>query len=270
MSIDRIEQIVEEAIKRILDNTISGRKITKISKKHEAKIHFMPIRYRILSGLLQSLNIQFGNFIEVLMHRIVEGEENLEIIESISGRKNVSLQITDETDNLIDQFITNCQNGNYPDISKGFKSLLKNIIKSQRTGENLVGHKGDVDILFRNKQSGTYYYIEAKYNDDHDTGKFVNINRKFLKTYAGLVRSLDIENIDQLKPILYYFNRKILKGNIYVPEEEYIYRGKKLFEEFFSIEYDKVDKLLENISENKKMVKIFDDLYKTIRYKTNL
>ena len=59
----------------------------------------------------------------------------------------------------------------------------------------------DVDILFKNLHNNTYYYVEVKYNDDHDTGKFVDINRKFLKTYAYLKRALGI-NVN-LKPILF-------------------------------------------------------------------
>ena len=50
--------------------------------------------------------------------------------------------------------------------------------------QNVVNITHDVDILFKNLKSNTYYYVEVKYNDDHDTGKFVDINRKFLKTYA--------------------------------------------------------------------------------------
>jgi len=35
-----------------------------------------------------------------------------------------------------------------------------------------------------------------------------------------------------------------MKGNIYVPEGKHIYRGKKLFEEFFTIKYDELDEAL--------------------------
>ena len=143
---------------------------------------------------------------------------------------------------------------------------MKNIVASQQIAKNLITTKHDVDVLFKDNRSGTYYYIELKYNDDHDTGKFVDINRKFLKTYAGLVKRLAVKDIKQLKPILYYLNRKTMKGNIYLPEEKYIYRGEKLFEEFLTMKYNDLDGYLKNVSEDKEIVEIFDNLYKKIRF----
>jgi len=143
---------------------------------------------------------------------------------------------------------------------------LKNIVLSQQSAKNLITSKHDVDVLFKDKRSGIYYYVETKYDDNHDTGKFVDINRKFIKTYAGLVNKLGIKDMKQLKPILYYLNRKIMKGNIYVPEETHIYRGEKLFKEFLTIKYDDVDKYLKNVSEDREIVEIFDNLYKKIRF----
>ena len=48
-----------------------------------------------------------------------------------------------------------------------------------------------IDALFQPNEE-SYVYVEIKYNDDHDTGKFVDINRKFIKTYAGLVNDLGL------------------------------------------------------------------------------
>ena len=118
---------------------------------------------------------------------------------------------------------------------------------------------------FKDKKNEVYYYVELKYNDDHDTGKFVDINRKFIKTYAGLVKILNIKDKNFLKPILYYLMKKIMKGNIYVPEEKYIYRGDKLFKEFFNTKYEDLDNYLKNISEDKEILDIFDNLYKKVR-----
>ena len=121
--------------------------------------------------------------------------------------------------------------------------------------------KHDVDVLFKDKTTNVYYYVEIKYNDDHDTGKFVDINRKLLKTYAYLQRELgDVE----LKPILFYFNNKKMKGNIYLPEQIVIYRGKRFFETFTKIKYEDMDNYMKNISENEETIKIFDNLYNKI------
>lgn len=81
-----------------------------------------------------------------------------------------------------------------------------------------------------NKQTGVIYHLEVKYNDDHDTGKFVDINRKFIKTYAYLVREFPNAKIE---PILFFFNNKKMKGNIYVPENTNIRRGKAFLMSFW-------------------------------------
>lgn len=266
MKNNEIKKLIKESVLKLISNTTADVKIKKIISKHEVKTHFVPIRYRIFGGLLQSLNIQFGNFIEVLMQKIIKEEKQLEIVDEISGKKNVLLSLAEETDSLIDRFISDRQNNNDNKLSEKFEQLLKNIIANQQSAENLITTKHDIDVLFKDKKSGIYYYIELKYNDDHDTGKFVDINRKFIKTYAGLIKKLSVKDTKQLKPILYYLNRKIMKGNIYVPEETHIYRGEKLFKEFLAMKYNDVDEYLKNVSEDKEIVEIFDNLYQKIRY----
>lgn len=261
-----IKKLIKESVIELLNNTTDKKKISLITKKHAVKLHFVPVKYRVFGGLLQSLNIQFGNFIEVLMHKIVEDEKNIEIISGISGRKNVILELNESTDSLIDKFISDRQNNNDDQLKDKFNSLLKDIINTQNKKENIIKTKHDIDCLFKDKRNGKYYYLEIKYNDDHDTGKFVDINRKFIKTYAGLVKELNIKNLSELKPILYYFNHKVMKGNIYVPEKEYISRGGALFEEFFAIKYEDLDNYLKEVSEDKEIVEIFDNLYKKIRF----
>ncbi len=266
MKNNKIKKLIKNSVIDLLNNTISEKKVKKIAAGHAIKTHFIPIKYRIFGGLLQSLNIQFGNFIEVLIHNVVEQEKYLEIISDVSNKKNVALSITEASDSIIDRFITNRQTNNNDKLNNKFKQLLNSIIKNQKSDNNLITTKHDIDVLFKDTRDNVFYYVEVKYNDDHDTGKFVDINRKFIKTYAGLVKKLNIQNISELKPILYYFNRKIMKGNIYVPEKKYIYRGEKLFDEFFEIKYSDLDDCLQGVSEDKEIVKIFDNLYKKIRY----
>jgi len=264
MENNKIKELIKESVLKLINNTTTDTKIEKIKGKQEVKTHFVPIKYRIFGGLLQSLNIQFGNFIEVLIHKIIEEEKDFEIVDEISGKKNVLLPLAEKTDSLIDRFISDRQNNNDNKLTEKFEQLLENIVANQQSAKNTSKH--DVDVLFKGKKDGIYYYVEVKYDDNHDTGKFVDINRKFIKTYAGLVKKLDIKDTKQLKPILYYFNRKIMKGNIYVPEETYIYRGEKLFKEFLTIKYDDLDRYLKNVSEDKDIVEIFDNLYQKIRY----
>ena len=91
-------------------------------------------------------------------------------------------------------------------------------------------------------------YLEIKYNDDHDTGKFVDINRKFIKIYAGLVNHLAKKDVRKLKPILYYFNPTKKWGPIYTPTSN-IYRGSQLFDEFFETKFTDIESYLRNLGE---------------------
>jgi hypothetical protein len=146
-----------------------------------------------------------------------------------------------------------------------FVQLLSEVIKLENR-DNSVKQTitKDVDALFRTN-AGQVIYLEIKYNDDHDTGKFVDINRKFIKTYAGLINHLGITDIEQLKPILYYFNPTKRWGPIYTPTAN-IYRGAQLFDEFFETKFSDIDEYLRNLGDDETIISIFDQLYETIRY----
>jgi len=259
---ESVTSLIDEAVKLMLDNSGSITRIAKLNDKHDNKIHFIPKRYRIFSGLLQSMNIQFGNFIEKLMTLIVENDGRYEVIDKYSGKKSNSFKLSATNDNRIDAYISQCQIGYADYCNQEFRQLLESIIGD--TDENLHNLKHDIDLLFRDKQSGVYYYLEVKYNDDHDTGKFVDINRKFIKTYAYLTRELGIETVDSLVPILFFFNNKKMKGNIYLPEATNIRRGKAFFDEFLSLRYEDVDAYMKELSERPENIKMFDELYQKI------
>lgn len=121
----------------------------------------------------------------------------------------------------------------------------------------------DIDLLFRRK-GGQYIYTEIKYNDDHDTDKFIGINRKVLLTYALLVHELRITDVDALVPCLMYFNNKTMKGNIYLPEATAIYRGKRFFDAFTTVDYGEIDEVFAHINESKELNEKFDTLSKRI------
>ena len=261
---DSVKQIVRDAIVKIIRDTASERNIERSLRLHEAKIHFVPTKYRVLGGLLQSLNIKFGNFIEKLIALVVERDANVEALPS-SGKK-VRFSMTAETDTLIDRYITSRQLPGSPDKCDDlFETLLKEIVRieAQRAGEKQLITK-DVDALFKSS-TGQIVYLEIKYNDDHDTGKFVDINRKFIKTYAGLVNLLGITDAAQLKPVLYYFNPVKRWGPIYTPSSN-IYRGSQLFDEYFETKFLDIDSYLRNLGDDPTIISIFDELYKAIRY----
>lgn len=76
------------SIDNILANSASRNKLNDIYKRNLLKPHFIPIRYRILGGILQSMNIQFGNFLEGVISNIVSLNYNNSLLPE-SGKKNL-------------------------------------------------------------------------------------------------------------------------------------------------------------------------------------
>jgi len=248
----------------MLEDSMSAQNIRRMVEKHEEKVHFVPIRYRIIGGILQGLNIKFGNFIEKLLSNIVEIDTGVTVMED-SGKK-IKLFFTPQTDALIDSYITERQLPNSPDdCTETFNALLVEILRIESTAsdDQRQGIVKDVDGLFE-AEDGLIVYTELKYNDDHDTGKFVDINRKFIKTWAGLAVRLQIKSTSELLPILYYFNARKRYAPIYVPSKN-IMRGPQLFERFLHINYDEVDGYLAEIGDDPDILSIFDRMYTTVR-----
>jgi len=261
---NQVKQIIRKTVLQMLEDSMSPENIRRMIEKHEEKVHFVPIRYRIIGGILQGLNIKFGNFIEQLLRNIVEIDTGVKVMDD-SGKK-IRLFFTHQTDALIDTYITDRQLPNSPDdCTKVFDSLLKEIlaIESQATDQQRQGITKDVDGLFQT-DDGLIVYTELKYNDDHDTGKFVDINRKFIKTWAGLAVRYQIQSTRELLPILYYFNPKKRYGPIYAPSRN-IMRGAQLFERFLHISYDEVDGYLSEIGDDPEILAIFDRMYNVVR-----
>jgi len=258
---EKVQNLINEAVKNMIAHTGTDAKINKLISKHDKKIHFIPKRYRVFGGMLQSMNIQFGNFIEELMSVIISKDSRYEIIEKYSGKKSNKFKISAANESLIDSYITRCQTEDvFLDVE--FMGLMFKIIEDK--DENFRNFKHDIDLLFKDKKTGIYYYLEIKYNDDHDTGKFVDINRKFIKTVAYLINELNITSYEQFKPILFFFNNKKMKGNIYIPESTNIYRGKRFFDEFLDIDYADVENYMANLSENETTIEMFNQLYEKV------
>ena len=221
---DHIKSIIRTTVGEILQESMSESSIKKLAEKHYEKVHFVPVRYRILGGILQGLNIKFGNFIEKLIGNIVEEDPLVQTMPD-SGKK-IRLWFTPQTDSLIDKYITDRQIANSPDdCTPLFDALLENILEVEKSATDDIrqGITKDVDGLFRSN-GGIIVYTELKYNDDHDTGKFVDINRKFLKTWAGLAVKLNINKVSELLPILYYFNAKKMVWPYLCAEQKYYAR----------------------------------------------
>ncbi|MCM1545918.1 MAG: TdeIII family type II restriction endonuclease [Clostridiales bacterium] len=262
---NEVQEILTQSVKKLLDNTVKENKIQSLKKKHNIKLHFIPYRYRVFGGLLQSMNIQFGNFLEKVIAEVLSRNPDVEIIEQYSGKKSNKFELSLKSDRLIDTYISDCQTHNYDAemLKSRYTALLAAIKKNEsESGLEVSTFNHDVDILFRDKRTQTVSYVEVKYNDDHDTDKFVGINRKLLKTYAYLQRELG-QDVD-LRPILFYFNNKRMKGNIYIPEDWCIFRGERFFKTFTDIKYEDLDFYMKNISESSEVIKIFDNLYQRV------
>jgi len=261
-----IEELIEYSITKIIGGEDGlTKKIDMLIEKHTKKVHFIPIKYRVLGGFLQSLNIKFGEFIETLLDTIISNDPSLQVISDVSGA-TLTLEIEENCERFIDEYIDNPIK-NRDEILKKLPLRLNDLYHKIFLLQNSSGRFNkrifDVNVLFK-ANDGTYYYVETKYNDDHDTGKFQDINRKFLKTYAGLVRYFKFRRLEEFKPILYYFNPSIrYNPNPYLRENIEILRGKKLFEKFnMTTSYDQIEAKILQLGEI--LNKRFDDIMKMI------
>ncbi|MCS4537060.1 restriction endonuclease [Mycoplasma sp. CSL7475-4] len=263
---DDTKKLINESVSQIIEK--SKNKIDSLIDKHDKKIHFIPSKYRVLGGLLQSMNIQFGNFIEILIQNLLKNDGRYEVIEKFSGKKYNNFKILKEKETLIDEYITKCQTSSDGyDLEIEFNKLKENIFlnhKKQNKKNKLIKIKHDIDLLFKDTENNKIYYAEIKYNDDHDTGKFVDINRKLIKTYAYLLSEFNIDSSEDIIPILFFFNNKKMKGNIYLPEKTNIYRGEKFFNKFLNVKYKEIDDYLSNLSESYEIIEMFNNLYKNV------
>ena len=124
---DQVREVIRKTVIQMLDGSMSANNIRRMARKHDEKVHFIPVRYRIIGGILQGLNIKFGNFIEQLLRNIVEIDTGVKAMDD-SGKK-IKLFFTHQTDALIDSYITERQLPNSPDdCTDMFEALLNEIL----------------------------------------------------------------------------------------------------------------------------------------------
>ncbi len=164
---DDIKMLINQSVIEIIQKCANDNKIVSLAKRHNKKLHFIPIKYRILGGILQSMNIQFDNFIEILMKNLIANEDRYEIIEQYSGKKSNKFSLLSKNEELIDSYITKCQTDGNIELETDFVLLQKEIFKNNKEGNGeIIYFTHDIDLLFRNKQTGVVYYLEIKYNDE--------------------------------------------------------------------------------------------------------
>jgi len=84
---EQVKSSIRKTVLQMLEDSTAKANIKKMVDKHVNKVHFIPIRYRIIGGVLQGLNIKFGNFIEKLIMNLVEIDPDINVIPA-SGKKS--------------------------------------------------------------------------------------------------------------------------------------------------------------------------------------
>jgi len=250
MEDDKIRKIIERSVGDLLGTEEQVRKKLKdLLIKHKKKVHFAPIKYRVLGGFLQSLNIKFGNFLEVLLANIIKETSGLTVL-MVSEKKDLALG--KECERLINSHIDH----RVPKekLKKALDDLYRAIFSEEK--QKINEKKLDVDLLIADTQR--HYYVEVKYNDDHDTGKFEDINRKAIKTYAALANELNFKSEQDFGLIIYYFNpHKRYYPSPYLRDGVEVLRGDELFKKFnLDINYKVVEDELSRL--NRKLENNFD------------
>jgi hypothetical protein len=240
-----VSKIVREELENLL-SVFSKDFISEQIDKHTGKIHAVSVEYRVRGAIHQSLNIKFGSSIESMLSRIIDASGHLKL-HAFSG-KRIDLPVATKKVKLIDDYVNN-RPKSVKTVNADFGNL-KNALKRKAPISDTK--RMDVDLLFQTR-GGKLYYVEVKYNDDHDTGKYPDIYRKALKT--GI--SLELETKKPVETFVYYFNsgeRNLVK---YFPNSNQLY-GKDFFTKFKLGSYQQV------CSEISKYQKIIDMKFKRL------
>lgn len=242
-----VSKIVREELENLL-SVFSREFISEQIEKHVGKIHAVSVESRVRGAIHQSLNIKFGNAIESMLSRIIDASSHLKLHE-YSG-KRIDLPVSAKKVKLIDDYV-NSRPGSTKTVNADFGKLRK-ALKSKAPVSSTK--RMDVDLLFQTR-SGKMFYVEVKYNDDHDTGKYPDIYRKALKT--GI--SLQLETKKPVETFVYYFNageRNLVK---YLPNSKQLY-GKDFFTKFGLGSYQVV------CAEISKYQKVIDTRFKNLSF----
>ena len=158
---ETVQIAVKQAVEELIETTMSSEKIRESFEKHRGKVHFIPPKYRVLGGLLQSLNIKFGNFLEKLLDLVIQNDSNVNRHPKSGSR--FPLRFTAETDAEIDAYVTSRQLPGSPDrCDEQFEGLLKSVVETEQdeTKPKQAITK-DIDALFQ-LDDGKYVYVEIK------------------------------------------------------------------------------------------------------------
>ncbi len=231
-------QLISESLETSVWGAFEASNVERVRRKNASKTHFIPLGVRVFSGVVQAMNIRYGNFIQAFMNALVARESNLELHPS-SGRR-VDFKIPGTLDAVVDSYVMQRKRSDSDDPSKEYLSMRTSWLNLER--DTLIASPNDIDLLFRDT-SGQMIYVELKFNDDHDSGKHPDIFRKILKT--GL--AIEVQVQEPVLPCVYFFNpgeRNLVR---FLPDEQRLY-GPDFFERYLTVEYEEVADALSKVS----------------------
>jgi len=222
----------------------------------------MPIEKRVFATVAQSMSIQFGNIMEQIIHELMAQTDRIELV-SKCGQTSGSREVTVDSLALIDDYIFRKKSG---ETSLTFSQLLNEIAQNEFNSSLAVSSVVyDTDLVFKDSNSSTIFYAELKLSDNHDSGKTVDIYRKWLKTYACLVRQFGPEV--KVVPLMVYINDSQIKSSPYCDSSS-IYTGKRLLDEFTPFNFDDISKEMELVANSEATRTYFDLLETKIKEKS--
>ncbi len=236
----RVNELIKQALEDTVWSAFSQDAIDRVAKKNSTKVHFIPVGVRVFSGVVQALNIRYGNFIQALMGKLVEHEHSLTLHE-LSGKK-VDFHVSGNVNIEVDSYMGVRKQGSESSLNSDYQNFRKRW-GSAAKAEKLLKAPNDVDLLFTDKNN-QLVYVELKFNDDHDTGKHPDIYRKVLKTGLAIEQLLS----KPVLPCVYYFNPGQRKLVSYLPESQR-FSGSEFFEKYLTVDYSLVANRLMHLSE---------------------
>jgi len=248
---DWLNRLIAESLESSVWGAFDASNVERVRRKNESKTHFIPLGVRVFSGVVQAMNIRYGNFIQAFMNALVAREPTLEL-HSSSGRR-VDFEIPNSLDAIVDGYIMERKRSSSDDPYQEYSSMRDAWSVLEETDQ--ISAPNDIDLLFRDSD-GQMTYVELKFNDDHDTGKHPDIFRKIIKT--GL--AIEVQVQEPVLPCVYFFNpgeRNLVK---FLPDGQRFF-GRSFFERFLSVDYGGVAEALSKVGSDPAVQRRFIDFF---------
>ena len=253
----KVNKLISKTLEDTVWSAFSQSAIERVAKKNSAKVHFIPLGVRVFSGVVQSLNIRYGNFIQALMSNLVKQESSLDLHE-LSGKK-VEFRVSGNVDIEVDRYMGVRKQGTETGLDSDYQNFRERWKRANNT-EKFNKVPNDVDLLFTDKNN-QMVYVELKFNDDHDTGKHPDIYPKVLKTGLALEQMIS----KPVLPCVYYFNAGQRNLTSYLPSSQR-FSGADFFEKFLTVDYDLVADRLKHLSETDEVKARFQELADSVLF----